>query len=115
MIGGRLTMRAQILRNAATTRDAWGQPVAPDMQPLGNPVACFVWSTSAREAVNDDRSAMIEDVRGMFPLSTDLAADDELESVTDRAGRVVHFGRLKVEGPVQFKHNHLEAALRRIG
>lgn len=115
MIAGRLTMRAQVLRNAATTKDAWGQPVAPDMQPLGDPVRCFVWSTNAREDVDDSRSAQVELVRGMFALGTNLAGGDELESVTDRAGTTLHFGRLAVEGPVQFKHTHWEAALRRIG
>lgn len=115
MIAGRLTMRAQVLRNQASTRDSWGQPVAADMQPVGDPLACFVWSTMTQDNVNDDRAARIEEVRGLFALGADLAAGDELESVTDRAGGVVHFGRLKVEGPVQFKHTHMEANLKRIG
>lgn len=115
MIAGRLTMRAQVERNQAATTDTWGQPDAPDFQPVGDPLPCFVWSNASRELVDGQKSALIEDLRGMFALGADIAAGDELVSVTDRDGTVQHYGRLKVEGPVQFKHNHLEAALQRVG
>ncbi len=114
MIGGRLMMRAQLERDQATATDAWNQRVEPDFQPVGAPLACFVWSRSSREDVNSDRSAALEDLRGMFALGADLRAGDELVAVTDRLGFTVHFGRLKLEGPAQFKHTHLEVALRRI-
>lgn len=114
-IAGRLTMRAQVERNSATGTDSWNNSVAPVFAPVGNPLPCFIWSRSSREVVDGDKTAMIEDVRGLFALGADLAEDDELTSITDRAGNVLIAGRLKVEGPVQHKHNHLEAALRRIG
>ena len=114
MIGRRLTMRAQVERDQAAAQDDWGQQVAPDFQPVGDPLPCFVWSNSSRELVDGDKSALVEDLRGMFALGADIAAGDELVSVTDRAGTVQHFGRLKVEGPVQFKHTHLEAAFQRL-
>lgn len=114
MIARRLTMRAQVERNVAAGTDSWGQPVPPDFQPVGEPLACFVWSDNSRELVDSQKSALIEDLRGLFALGADLQAGDELVSVTDRAGSVQHYGRLKVEGPVQFKHNHLEAALQRV-
>lgn len=114
MIAARLTMRAQVLRNAATGKDSWGNPVPANWQPQGTPLRCFVWSNTSREAVDGDKTAMVEDLRGLFALGADLRADDELASVTDRKGVVQHYGRLKVDGPVQFKHNHLEAALKRV-
>lgn len=115
MIAGRLTMRAQVERNQTATNDAWGQPGAAVFAAVGVPLACFVWSNASRELVDGQKTAMIEDLRAMFAPGADVAEDDELVSVTDRAGAAVHFGRLKVEGPVQFKHTHLEAALQRIG
>lgn len=114
MIAGRLTMRAQVERNTASGKDAWGNPVAAAMAPVGDPIACFIWSTSSREIVDGDKSAMVEDVRGLFSLAADIAEGDELTAITDRVGNVLIPGRLKVEGPVQYKHNHREAALRRI-
>lgn len=114
-ISGRLTMRAQVERDAASGSDGWGQRPAPDFQPVGDPLPCFVWSVSSREDVTGERSAAIEQLRGLFPAGADIRDQDELASVTDRTGRVLHSGRLRVEGRPQFKHTHLEAALRWIG
>lgn len=115
MIAGRLTMRALVERNQATTSDTWGQPVAADFVSTGDSVPCFVWSDNSRELVDGAKSAMLEDMRAMFALGADVLEDDEISSVTDRAGTEIIPGRLQVEGPVQRKHTHLEAALRRIG
>ncbi len=114
MIGGRLTMRALLERNLASGTDSWGNPVAPDFQPLGI-LRCFVWSSSSRETVDGDKTAMIEDMRALFALGADIAEHDEIASITDAKGNTLIPGRLKVEGPVQRKHTHLEAALKRIG
>jgi len=112
MISRRLTMRAAVERNQASGTDAWGQPVAPDFVPLAT-LPCFIWSNTARE-VADGKVAAIEDLRGLFALSADIAEEDEIAQVTDRRGAVIIPGRLRIEGPVQRKHTHLEAALRRI-
>ena len=115
MIGQRLTMRAAIERNANLAADDWGQPGVPAFASTGDPVACFVWSKTSRELVDGGKTALIEDMRAMFALDADVQAGDEIASVTDRRGTVIVPGRLKVEGPVQRKHTHLEAALQRIG
>lgn len=114
MIAGRLTMRALVERNQAVAEDDWGQPVAPNFQPLAT-LPCFVWSDASRELVDGEKTAMLEDMRAMFALGADVAEDDEISRVTDRRGAEIIPGRLKVEGPVQRKHTHQEAALRRIG
>lgn len=115
MIGRRLTMRALVERNQATDKDAWSQPVAEDFVSIGAPLPCFAWSPSAREIVDGDKSGQVEDVRALFALGADIAERDELSAITSAKGVVLFPGRLRVEGPVQFKHNHLEAALRRVG
>lgn len=114
MIGGRLTMRAQVERDQATAKDAWGQPVAPDFQPVGDPLPCFVWSMKTSEIVDGVKTAMIGDFRGLFALGADVNEKDELASVTDRRGTVIIPGRLRVEGPVEPKHTHIEVTLKRI-
>lgn len=114
MIGGRLTMRAHVERDQAVAKDGWGQPDAPDYAPVGV-LRCFAWSPSARELADGDKSGQIEDVRAMFALGADIAENDELSAITKADGVTVLFaGRLRVEGPVQHKHNHLEAALRSV-
>ncbi len=115
MIAGRLTMRAQVERNQADEKDAWGQPVAPDFRPVGNPLPCFVWSQDTAEIVDGKKTAMIGDFRGLFALGADINEKDELASVIDRVGNIIVPGRLRVEGPVEPKHTHLEVTLKRIG
>lgn len=114
MIAARLTMRAEIERNRASGTDAWGQPATPDWQPLGR-IPCFAWSPASREVMDGDKVAGIEDVRIIVGVHADLREDDEIAEITDRAGRVLFAGRLRVDGPVQYKHNHLEAPLKRVG
>lgn len=114
MIGGRLTMRAIVQRDTATGKDAWGQPVPSTWATVAT-LRCFVWSNQSRELIDGDKTAMVEDMRAMFALGADIAQDDEISAVTDALGNVNIPGRLKVDGPVQRKHTHLEAALRRVG
>ncbi len=113
MIAGRLTMRAIVQRNTAAGNDAWGQPVAPAWSTVAT-LPCFAWSNQSRELVDGDKSAMLEDMRIMVSLGADLREDDELTAITDRRGTVIIPGRLKVDGPVQRKHTHQEAALKRV-
>lgn len=115
MIAGRLTMRALVERNQATAKDAWGNPVAPDFQSIGDPLPCFVYSKSGREIVDGEKTAVIEDMRIMVAIGADLRDEDEIAAVTDRKGAEIIPGRLRVDGPVQYKHTHREAALERIG
>jgi hypothetical protein len=116
MIAGRLTMRAAIQRNYAPGSDAWGAPVEAVFIPIAAaPVACFVWSTSASQVEDGQKTAEIEAFRALFALGADVQPGDEIAAVTDRAGNVILPGRLRVEPPVQRKHTHLEATLRRIG
>lgn len=115
MIAGRLTMLARVERNTATGTDSWGNPVAPAFTLLHAALPCFVYSKSGRELVDGTKTAVIEDLRIMIGRAADLEADDEITVVMDRLGRTLIPGRLKVEGAVQFKHTHREAALQRIG
>jgi hypothetical protein len=115
MIAGRLTMLARVVRNTATAQDSWGGAAAPVFTELHPALACFVYSPAARELRDGMKTAQIEDLRIMIALGADLAPGDEITGVVDRNGRTIIAGRLRVEGPVQFKHTHREAALLRIG
>lgn len=114
VIAGRLTMRAAIERNTASASDGWGGPVAAVFASTGAPVACFVWSVSAEGVKDGGKVAEVEQFRALFALGADVRANDEIAAVTDRRGAAVLPGRLRVMGPVQRKHTHLEAGLERI-
>lgn len=115
MLSGRLTMCAAIERDTATAKDAWGNPVEPVFASIGAPVPCFVWSKSARQVMDGGKTVEMENLRALFALDADVQPGDEIAQVTDRQGTVLLPGRLRVEAPVQRKHTHLEADLRRIG
>ena len=105
-------MRAEVERNTAADTDAWGGPIAPVFTPLAT-LACFIWSRQRREVVDGDKTAVIEDLRAMFPLGSGIAERDEIARVTNRLGTEIMAGRFRIEA-VQRKHRHLEAALERV-
>lgn len=106
-------MRAHVERNQVTGKDGWNNPLPPQFVAVGV-LPCFAWSKASRELVDGQKTAMVEDVRAMFAIGADINENDEIASITDRAGTVLFLDRFRVEGPLQFKHNHLEAALKRI-
>ncbi len=108
----RMTMRAVIERDTATGTDDFGQPVKPNFTTLAT-VPCWAWSKQRRERVDGDKSALIEDLRAMFPLGADVLAGDEIVDITDRLGAVLIAGRIQIE-TMQRKHDHREAGLERI-
>ena len=108
-----MTMRADVERNTAAGTDAYGGPVAPAFTVLGT-FACFVWSRQGRVITDGDKTAVVEDLRAIFPLGTDIQETDEIVSVKDRRGVEIIAGRLRVDAPPQRKHRHLEAALERV-
>lgn len=114
MIARRFTMRAHVERNVATGKDAWNSPAAPDFQPLAV-LPCFAWVPKAgADLVDGTKVAAKQDVRMMFALGADVLAGDQIAQITDRRGTVLLRGRLRIEGEIDFKHNHHEVALVRI-
>jgi hypothetical protein len=115
MIARRFTMRAQIERDVATGKDAWGGSAAPDYQPRGE-LRCFAWAPKVGVDVVDGKKAAIkQDVRMMFGLSGDLLPGDRVAQVTNAQGDKIYFrGPLRIEGEIDFKHTHYEVALVRV-
>ena len=114
MIAGRLTMLALIERDGATAKDAWGGPVEPVYASTGAPVPCFVWSISASQSIDGSKTVEFESFRALFAPGADVKPGDVVASITDRRGVEIITGRLIVEPPVQRKHTHLEAGMRRM-
>ncbi len=108
----RMTMRAVIERDTATGTDDYGQPVKPAFTALAT-VPCWAWSKQRRERVDGNKSALIEDMRALFPLDADVLAGDEIVNITNRLGTVLIAGRIQIE-TMQRKHDHQEAGLERI-
>lgn len=115
MIGRRLSMRAHVERNIATGKDGWNNPAAPNFQPHAV-LACFAWVPKVGDDIVDGKKvAAKQDVRMMVALGADLLPSDRIAKITNiREDTIYHRGPLRIEGEVDFKHNHHEVALVRV-
>lgn len=109
----RMTMRADIRRNATATEDARGHPDAPDFQPLAT-VPCYVWSDKRRRVVDGNKIAYSEDLICAVPLDTDIVEADRINQIADRRGIVLFSGPFKPLGTIQRRTQHLELRLKRV-
>jgi hypothetical protein len=113
-----MSARAQMVHRCAIERDAahgtpdgYGLPSEPNWQPLLENVPCFLWSTAGRELIGAEKSEVIEDLRMLVPMGTDVTARDRVNGVTDRLGHSIRQGAMGITGPPMWKHDHLELVL----
>lgn len=109
-----MTQRAFIERDLAelptSRRESYGGPYSANFKPLGAPIPCFMWSTARREVTQTTRTAVIEDLRIMFPNGTDVTERDRVAQVTNRKGDVLYAGPYYLQA-VRQKEGFIEAAL----
>ncbi|MEK7765271.1 MAG: hypothetical protein AAB368_03440 [bacterium] len=109
-----MTMRADIERDAQMGTDAWGHAKEAAWAGVAFGVPCLAYASAKREAVAAGgggaasiRAAVLEDIRIMMPLGTDVTEKDRIVRVKDRAGALLFPGPFNVEG-VQRRRDHLE-------
>ncbi len=104
--------RAFLENNTASTTDDYGNPVAPTWATLAT-VACRVYSKMRREVIDGDKTALVEDIRALFPKGADVDEDYRIANVKDRLGVVLFAGPLYIDTLVK-RPDHQEAMLNRI-
>lgn len=106
-----LTYRCTIERDAnASSDDGSGNPLPPSWQANLTNLPCRAWTTAGREAVTDTTTVVVvEDVRVIVPLGTDVTEEDRVASVTYRGG-TVWAGPLGIRA-VLARKDHLELLL----
>lgn len=103
--------RCTLERDAAHgTPDGYGLPSAADWRLLLAEVPCFLWSTAERELISSSKSEVIEDLRLLMPLATDVTERDRINGVKNRLGGWIRRGTLGITA-VMSKHDHLELVL----
>lgn len=111
---GLMRHRAVVLRDVNAGVDTFGHPLPPEWLQISDPVPCYAWSRSSREAVDDRRTAIVQDVRVMLPDSADVTASDRIENVTDRLGRVLHDGPFRIDAIERRAGQHKTCMVTRI-
>ena len=107
-----MTMRATVERDQATATDQWGQPVKPDFAVIAT-LPCYAWSKQRRELIDADRSAVLEDIRAVFPKDADLNEQDRIAKIENRRGDVIFAGPLVVTSVVRRAERHKKVMLER--
>lgn len=108
-----LTHLMTIQRDAnAGTDNGWGNPDSPDWQPHLTDVPCRSWADAGRETVDATTTVVVEDLRVIVTIGTDVTE-------RDRLGDITHRGHVVVKGPTGIRavlrnQDHLELVLVRL-
>jgi hypothetical protein len=106
--------RCTIERDAnAATPDAWGTPETPDWQPHLTDLACRGWTRAGVERADATTSTVVEDMRLIVSLGTDVTEQDRVNGVTDRGTTIIIAGPVGIRAVIGRK-DHLELVLVRI-
>jgi hypothetical protein len=99
------------LRDAnADTDDGSGNPQPPDWQPNLEDLPCRAWASAGRETVTDTTTVVVvEDLRLIVSLGTDVTEADRVASVTFR-GQPTQAGPLGIRA-VLTHQDHIELVL----
>lgn len=111
MMRSRMTMRAFVERDAAVGDDPYGGAPAPSWQAHAT-LACYAWSKTRRDVVDGDKSAVVVDLRCVFPPGSDVTEADRVARIEDRQGAQLFAGPFEIL-TLQPRKQHLEAALER--
>lgn len=103
--GAMMTQRCTIERDSTA-----GYSDSVNFSVLGSPVACRLWASTGREALDLEKIAVVEDLRVIVPVDTDITPLDRIHGVADRRGTILDSRILEVK-TVMRQMDHLEVVL----
>ena len=109
----RMTMRAVIQRDTATSTDDHGQPAVP-VWSAGTSTPCYCWQEKMTEVIDVNKTAILDQLRMMLPTGTDVTRADRVLNVTDRRGTVKFTGPFLIDGDPEIRATHVELSLRQV-
>lgn len=106
-----MTMRVLFTTPGDVGEDEWGGTI-----PVGDgsevEAACLAWHpTDVRQVLDGDKNGVIGAVRMIVPADTDISEVCTVTEITDRIGRVVFAGPMRVTA-VTHRTGHLAVMLR---
>ena len=109
--GVNLTHFTTIQRDAnAGTLNAAGAQESPSWSDHLTDVPCRAWTSVGREQLDPTTSVVVEDMRCVVQLGTDVTEQDRLNGVTDAYGQTVIDGLVGIRAVIA-RNDHLELIL----
>jgi hypothetical protein len=107
-----LTHRTTVQRDVQAGTNAWGGKGTPEFQDHLTDLACRYWVETGHEQTDATSQVVVEDMRLIVPIGTDITEKDRLGDITSR-------GTTIVTGPVGIRavlamDDHLELVLVRL-
>lgn len=108
------THRTTVQRDAnAGTLNAAGAQASPAWSDHLVGLPCRAWTSAGREQLDATTSVVIEDMRAIVQLGTDVTEQDRLNGVVDEYGNEVISGLVGIRAVIT-RADHLELILVRI-
>jgi hypothetical protein len=108
-----MTMRVDIDADNQTATDPYGEDTPPLWELAYDDQPCYAWTNSREEAVDNDFTVVLEELRVMLPKSVGISERYRLNSIRDRANIVLFEGPFNIRS-VEWKRDHWECALERV-
>lgn len=114
LISSRVSLkhRCTIERNVTVAANAWGNAAAPVWQTNLSDLPCRLWTTAGREVVDATTTVVVEDMRLIVALNTDITEEDRIANVTYR-GDTIAVGPIGIRAVMRHQ-DHLEIVLVRV-
>ena len=109
----RMTQRALVERQTAGAVDDSGNPSPGTWATHIAALACWLYGSTEREAVTEETTAVVTDLRLLVPLRADITEQDRIRQIVDRRGTVIEPGVLGIETVLR-KRGHLQLTLSRV-
>ena len=110
---GRMVQRALVERATSPGTDDFGNPLPAVWATHIAALPCWIHGSTEREAVTEETTAVVTDLKALIPLGSDVSESDRLNQVKDRSGNVVYAGILGIE-TVLWARTHIELTLSRV-
>lgn len=109
----RMTQRALVQRHTSPGFDDSGNPLPGTWATHLAAVPCWLYGSTEREAVTEETTAVVTDLKAMMPLSAAITEQDRIAGIVDRRGTTVHDGLLGIETILR-KRTHLQLTLSQV-
>lgn len=108
----RTTIQRDASMASSVVKDEWGGDQAPAWTPTSSvEVSCRYWYDDSATIMDGERRILSTARYVQLPIDTDVTDDDRIGDITDRAGRLLCRGPMRIDSIGPHERDHLVAKL----